>query len=262
VTAPANPQSDPLSMFRLDGQVVIVTGTSSGIGVSFARALHSAGAQVVLAARRLDRLEALAKELPGSVAIACDVSDDGECESLVDSVLAQFGQIDVLVNNAGTVSTYRPEDEPMDEWRRVMAINVDGAFRLSQLVAKKHMLERRRGNIINVASMLGMISSGRLTQASYAASKGALVNLSRELACLWARRNIRVNALCPGFFASELTQDLIDGEWGSKWLIDQTPMGRIGEPTELDGALLFLASSASTYVTGTTLVVDGGWSAK
>lgn len=124
------------------------------------------------------------------------------------------------------------------------------------------MLERRRGNIINVASMLGMISSGRLTQASYAASKGALVNLSRELACLWARRNIRVNALCPGFFASELTQDLIDGEWGAKWLIDQTPMGRIGEPTELDGALLFLAGPASTYVTGTTLVVDGGWSAK
>lgn len=253
---------DPFASFRLQDQVVIVTGTSSGIGVRFAQVLHSAGAQVVMAARRLDRLEALAAELPGSVAISCDVANEASCENLVDETLARFGRVDVLVNNAGTVASYRPEDEPMDEWRRVMAINLDGAFHLSQLVARKDMLKRRSGNIVNVASMLGLISSGRLTQASYAASKGALINVSRELACLWARKGIRVNALCPGYFDSELTHELIEGEWGSQWLVDQTPMGRIGNADELDGALLFLCSKASTYVTGTTLVVDGGWSAK
>ena len=249
-------------MFRLDGQVVLITGTSSGIGMQFARVLHAAGAQLVMAARRLDRLEALAAELPGSVPVACDVADDAQCEALVDEALAKFGRVDVLINNAGTVSTFRPEEEPMAEWRRVMGINIDAAFHLSQLVARKDMLQRRSGNIINVASVLGLVSSGRLTQASYAASKGALVNISRELACLWARKNIRVNALCPGFFDSELTHELIEGDFGSKWLVDQTPMGRIGGPTELDGALLFLASRASSYVTGSTLVVDGGWSAK
>lgn len=258
----ATPIHDPLSMFRLDGQVVVITGTSSGIGTQFARVLHAAGAQVVMAARRIERLEVLAAELPGSVPIACDVSVDAQCEVLVDATLARFGQIDVLINNAGTVSTFRPEEEPMAEWRRVMGVNIDAAFHLSQLVARKDMLLRRAGNIINVASVLGMVSSGRLTQASYAASKGALVNISRELACLWARKNIRVNALCPGFFDSELTHALIEGDFGSKWLVDQTPMGRIGAADELDGALLFLASRASTYVTGATLVVDGGWSAK
>jgi NAD(P)-dependent dehydrogenase (short-subunit alcohol dehydrogenase family) len=253
---------DALASFRLDNQVVLVTGTTSGIGERFARVLHGAGAQVVMAARRKDRLEGLASELPGSVAIGCDVGVDEQCESLVDETLERFGRIDVLINNAGTVSLFRPEVEPMDQWRRVMSVNIDGAFHLCQLVARKDMLVRRSGNIINVASMLGLVSSGRLPQASYAASKGALVNLSRELACLWARKGIRVNALCPGYFASELTQDLVDGEWGSKWLVDETPMGRIGKPEELDGALLFLASAASTYVTGTTLVVDGGWTAK
>ena len=138
----------------------MITGTSSGIGTQFARVLHAAGAQLVMAARRLDRLEALATELPGSVPIACDVSVDSQCEALVDSALARFGQIDVLINNAGTVSTHRPEEEPMVEWRRVMAINIDAAFHLSQLVARKDMLVRRSGNIINVASVLGLVSSG------------------------------------------------------------------------------------------------------
>ena len=252
---------DPFAPFRLDNHVVILTGASSGLGERFAKVLHAAGATVVMAARRLDRLEALAAGLPGSEAVSCDVADDVSRRSLVDGVLSRHGRVDVLVNNAGMVAVHLPEDEPMDEWRQVMAVNLDGAFHLSQLVAKQDMLVRRAGNIVNVASMLGMVSSGRLQQASYAASKGALINLSRELACLWARKGIRVNALCPGYFASELTADLIGGEWGDKYLVDNTPMGRIGREDELDGALLFLASSASTFVTGSTLVVDGGWTA-
>lgn len=254
------PAADPFAGFRLDGRVVLITGTSSGIGVRFARILHAAGAQVVMAARRRDRLDALAAELPGSVAVQADVSEPAECARLVDDVAARFGRVDVLVNNAGTVANFRPEDEPYDEWRRVMAVNLDAAFVLSQACANASMFASG-GVIVNVASMLGLISSGRLTQASYSASKGGLVNLTRELACLWARRGVRVNALCPGFFESELTNDLIEDEGGSKWLRSQTPMGRVGAEGELDGALLFLCSDASSYMTGQALVVDGGWSA-
>jgi NAD(P)-dependent dehydrogenase (short-subunit alcohol dehydrogenase family) len=256
-----SPAVDPFAHFRLNDKVVLITGTSSGLGTRFARVLHAAGATVVMAARRLDRLETLAAELPGSVAVQADVSVPAECVGLVDNVLERFGRVDVLINNAGTQATFRPEDEPYDEWRRVMAINVDGAFLLAQRCAKAWMLPNQNGVIVNVASMLGIVSSGQLPQASYAASKGALVNLTRELACLWARKGIRVNALCPGFFASELTNDLIDDAGGAKWLQSKTPMGRVGAEGELDGALLFLCSDASSYVTGQTLVVDGGWTA-
>ena len=258
--SPAQPL-DPFAPFRLDEKVVIVTGTSSGIGWRFAEVLHAAGAQVVMAARRLDRLEELAAQLPGSVAVQCDASETDQCDELVTTTLERFGRVDVLVNNAGTVALHKPEDEPMSDLRRVMAINLDAAFYLSQQCAKRHMLPARKGVIVNVASILGMVSSERLPQASYAASKGALVNLTRELACLWARKGIRVNALCPGFFESELTSDLVGDEGGINWLKRRTPMGRIGRGDELDGALLFLASNASTYVTGTTLAVDGGWTA-
>ena len=259
--APVATPIDPFAPFRLDEKVVIITGTSSGIGRRFAQVLHAAGAQVVMAARRLDRLEELAAELPGSLAVQCDVSEMTQCDDLVSTTLDRFGHIDVLVNNAGTVTLAKPEDETMADWRRVMAINLDAAFYLSQQCAKRHMLPNRNGVIVNVASILGMVSSERLPQASYAASKGALVNLTRELACLWARKGIRVNALCPGFFDSELTNELVEDDSGIAWLKRRTPMGRIGNEDELDGALLFLASNASTYVTGTTLAVDGGWTA-
>jgi NAD(P)-dependent dehydrogenase (short-subunit alcohol dehydrogenase family) len=260
--ASLNPTFDPLEMFRLTGRVVLITGTSSGLGVRFAQVLHAAGATVVMAARRLDRLEALAQSLPGSLALQADVSDAAQVEQLVADTMARCGQIDVLVNNAGTLAEFAPEDEPMEAWRNVMAVNLDGAFHLSQLVFKQSMKPRATGSIVNVASMLGHVSSGRMRQASYAASKGALVNLSRELACLWARNGVRVNALCPGFFDSELTHALIDDDKGNQWLRSKTPMGRTGRDGELDGALLYLASDASSYVTGQSIIVDGGWTAQ
>lgn len=255
------PAFDPLASFRLTDQVVLITGASSGLGRRFAQVAHGAGAQVVLAARRLDRLTEVAAELPGSIAIQSDVADPAQAEGLIDETLAKFGRIDVLVNNAGTVVSTPPEDESIEEWRRVMTVNLDAAFQLSQHCAKKDMLVRRAGVIVNVASVLGMVSSEKLRQASYAASKGALINLTRELAVHWARKGIRVNALCPGFFESELTHDLIEDDGGANWLQRKTPMGRIGREDELDGAFLYLASSASSYMTGSTLVVDGGWSA-
>lgn len=252
---------DPLAAFRLDGKVVLITGTSSGLGARFAQVLHAAGATVVMAARRMDRLESLAATLPGSIALSCDVSDPEDCKALVATTIERCGRVDVLVNNAGKVALFKPEHEPIDEWRSVMAVNLDGAFQLSQLCALD-MIPRRDGVIVNIASILGMVSSGRLQQASYAASKGALVSLTRELACLWARNGIRVNALCPGFFDSELTRDLVEDDKGNSWLRSKTPMGRLGEEGELDGALLYLCSPASSYVTGITLPVDGGWTAQ
>jgi NAD(P)-dependent dehydrogenase (short-subunit alcohol dehydrogenase family) len=252
---------DPFAPFHLDGQVVILTGASSGLGLRFAHVLHAAGAQLVLAARRTDRLNQVCADLPGSFAITTDVSSPGECEALVDGTLEQFGRVDVLVNNAGLSLNNPPEAEPIDAWRQVMAVNVDGLFQITQHCATKWMLANG-GVVVNVASMLGHVSSGRLHQASYAASKGAVVNLTRELAVLWARRNVRVNALCPGYFDSELTHELIDSEGGQRYLKQRTPMGRTGHEDELDGALLFLASRASSYVTGQSLIVDGGWTAQ
>ncbi len=252
---------DPFAPFRLDDRVVILTGASSGLGLRFAHVLYGAGATLVLAARRVDRLNELAQQLPGSLVVRTDVSIPEDCEALVDATIASHGRVDVLVNNAGLSLEAAPAAETIESWRQVMAVNVDGLFQLTQHCANKSMMEHG-GVVVNVASMLGHISSGRLQQASYAASKGAVVNLTRELGCLWARKGIRVNALCPGFFDSELTHELIEGDAGQKYLMQRTPMGRVGREGELDGALLFLASSASTYVTGQSLIVDGGWSAQ
>jgi hypothetical protein len=249
---------DPGALFRLDGRVALVTGASSGLGMRFARVLHAAGAEVVLAARRADRLETLARELGRALPVACDVAVPADLERLVNASLDRRGRIDVLVNNAGMGGLSPAEEEPIENFRRVLDVNLTGAFALTQLVARS-MLARQQGSIINVASVLGLVASGRLPQASYAASKGALVSLTRELAAQWARRGVRVNAIAPGWFPTEMNIGLFEDERSSAWIRRMTPMGRPGDPHELDGALLFLASDASSYVTGQTIVVDGGW---
>jgi NAD(P)-dependent dehydrogenase (short-subunit alcohol dehydrogenase family) len=252
---------DPLAPFRLDGKVALVTGASSGLGDRFARVLAAAGATVVVAARRVDRLQALAAELDGAVALPCDVGDEASVEQLVASALEAVGTIDVLVNNAGTSATMAAEEEPVATFRQVLDVNLVGLFHLSQLVGR-HMLASGGGSIVNVASILGVVASGQIPQASYSASKAGVINLSRELAVQWARRGVRVNALCPGWFPSEMTDELFADEAGARFLRRNTPMGRGGEAHELDGALLFLASDAGSFVTGQTLVVDGGWLAR
>lgn len=252
---------DPLTPFRLDGRVAMVTGASSGLGERFARVLHGAGARVVVTARRAERLEALAGELDGAVALPCDVGDEASVEALVAHALEACGRIDVLVNNAGMGDSMPAEDEPLEVFRRIVDVNLVGLFQLSQLVGR-HMLGGDGGAMVNVASILGLVASGQVPQASYTATKGAVVNLTRELAVQWARRGIRVNAIAPGWFPSELTDELFSDEGGERWIKRGTPMGRGGAAHELDGALLFLASDASSFVTGHTLVVDGGWTAK
>ena len=251
----------PFDLFRLDDRVAIVTGASSGLGDRMARVLHSAGATVVVAARRLDRLEKLASDLSVRVTpVACDMTVDADLERLMQTTIDEYGKVDIVVNNAGISNVIPAEDEAIDDFRNVIEVNLNSHFRLAQLAAR-HMLPVGHGVIVNVASMLGLVGTGQVTQASYAASKGGAVNLTRELAAQWARQGIRVNALCPGWFASEMTAEMFADEDGQRWMRRKAPMGRPGEPHELDGALLFLASDASTYVTGTTVVVDGGWTA-
>ena len=246
--------------FGLDGRVVLLTGASSGIGERFARVLHAAGGHLVLAARRADRIEALAGELEGAVAVPCDVTRDDDLRRLVTEALDRHGRIDVLVNNAGIADPQPAEDEPVDLFRDVLAVNLTAAFVLTQLVGN-HMLDAGRGVVVNVASVLGLVAAGQIPQAGYTASKGGLVNLTRELAAQWARRGVRVNALAPGWFRTEMTELMFEDEGGRRWIRRKTPMGRPGEPGELDGPLLFLASDASSYVTGHVLTVDGGWTA-
>jgi NAD(P)-dependent dehydrogenase (short-subunit alcohol dehydrogenase family) len=256
---------DIASPFRLDGKVAVVTGASSGLGNRFARVLHAAGATVVAAARRTDRLEALAADLGDRlVPVTCDVSVDADCERLIADAIAVDGHLDVLVNNAGIGAPSPAEAEEIGHFREVVDVNLNALFLLSQLTGR-HMIERRSGSIVQVGSILGLVASTPIKQASYCASKGAVLSLTRELGCQWARKGVRVNALAPGWFPSEMTS-LMFGEDAVESAVDfmnrTCPMGRGGEEHELDGALLFLASDASTYVTGQVIAVDGGWIAR
>ena len=224
--------------------------------------LSAAGGKVVAAARRRDRLEELVSELPDAVAIRCDVSDDEQCRQLISQTISHYGQVDVLVNNAGiTDAVHAAEEANIEVFRNVVDVNLNACFLLSALAAQD-MLTREEGSIINVASVHGLVASAPNLQPAYAASKAGLVNLTRDLAVQWAKRGIRVNALCPGYFDTELTRGMFEDERSTKWIERNASMGRGGSLEELDGALLFLASNASSYVTGIPLPVDGGWIAR
>ncbi len=249
-----------LDRFRLDDQVAIVTGASSGLGVAFAKALAEAGANLVLAARRADRLEATraAVEQVGrrAITVAADVAVPENAQAVADAAMNEFGHVDVLVNNAGKGTAVPATRETPAQFREVIDINLNGCYWMAQACGR---VMQPGSAIINVASVIALTSGG-LPQAAYSASKAGLIGLTRDLAVQWTgRKGIRVIALAPGFFPSEMSDQFPDGYIDSQ--MARVPAGRPGDPDELAAAVVFLASPAAAYITGTTLVVDGGLTA-
>jgi NAD(P)-dependent dehydrogenase (short-subunit alcohol dehydrogenase family) len=246
-----------LDRFRLDGRVAIVTGASSGLGVAFAQALAEAGADVVLGARRVEKLndtaalvEALGRK---ALVVATDVAKPEDCDRLVAQAMETFGRVDILVNNAGVGTAVPATRETPDQFRTVIDINLNGSYFMAQACGR---VMQPGSSIVNISSVLGITTAG-LPQAAYASSKAGIIGLTRDLAQQWTgRKGIRVNALAPGFFASEMTDqyppEYIDSQ------IHRAPLGRVGLAEELSAALIFLASDAGSYVTGVTIPVDGG----
>jgi NAD(P)-dependent dehydrogenase (short-subunit alcohol dehydrogenase family) len=246
-----------LDLFSLHGRVAVVTGASSGLGVSFAQAFAEAGADVVLAARRVERLAGTAELVRGAgrraLTVRADVADPEQCQAVVDAAMAEFGRVDVLVNNAGVGTAVPATRETPEEFRRVIDINLNGAYWMAQACGK---VMGPGSSIINISSILG-ITTGGLPQAAYSASKAGVNGLTRDLAQQWTgRKGIRVNSIAPGFFASEMTDTYPDGYLEAA--LTRVPAGRQGDPRELAATAVWLASDAAAYVTGQTIPVDGG----
>ena len=246
-----------LDMFRLDGRVAIVTGASSGLGVAFAQALGEAGADVVLGARRTDKLAETRSLVESTgrraLAVATDVSDPESCQALVDAAMAEFGRVDILVNNAGVGTAVPATRETPEQFRQVIDVNLNGCYWMAQACGR---VMQPGSSVVNISSVLGLTTAG-LPQAAYAASKAGLIGLTRDLAQQWTgRKGIRVNALAPGFFESEMTEQYPPGYLEQQQT--RIPVGRKGEGAELAATLVWLVSDAGGYVTGQTVAVDGG----
>lgn len=253
------------NIFDVAGRVAIVTGASSGIGDHMTRTLASNGVNVIAAARRVDRLDALAAstaDAPGQVvAMRCDVGNESDLDAMVSAAYEEFGQLDIVVNNAGvTDAPQRAQNESARDFARVIDINLNSCFLLARSAASAMIKAEAAGSIINIGSAHSHVASAPNSQAAYVASKTGLVGLTRELGAQWARHNIRVNCIAPGYFPTELTDPMMqEGSSGLGYITKRTPMRRPGRLEELDGALLLLASDASTYMTGQSVTVDGGF---
>jgi len=250
-------------LFDLSGKTAIVTGGGSGIGRQMAQALAEAGASLVLCARKVERCEQAAAELEQlgvkALALPCDVRDPEQVQAVVDRTRNELGAIDVLVNNAGTVWGAPPEDYPLEGWQKVVDVNLTGVFLFAQ-AAGRVMIESGGGKIVNIASVAGLGGAPPevMNAIAYNATKGGVISFTRDLACKWARHGINVNAIAPGWFPSDMSNFVIEA---NPEVVEHIPLRRFGGPDDLKGAILFLASAASDYVTGHTLVVDGGESA-
>jgi len=251
----------PVPSFDLHGRVALVTGASSGLGAVAGRALAAAGASVALVARRRERLEELAADIGGH-AVACDLSDAAQVDRVVAQAAEALGPPEILVNAAGAFEGARPaEEEPLDSVTRTLMLNLVAPLRLCQH-AFPYMRAAGRGAIVHVSSISGLVGIPGIPQASYAASKAGLSGLTSELAIQWARHSIRVNTVAPGFFRSEITEDMYEDERSLSWLARNTPLPVRASAEDIVGAILWLVSDAGRFVTGQTIVVDGGWTAR
>ncbi len=250
--------------FDLTGQVAVVTGCSTGLGVQMAKALANQGAKIVAIARRKDMIDAVAKEISDTykvetLAVQCDITDTDKVNAAVDEVLAKFGRIDIVINNAGTGAVAPAEDITDEQFSGEMNVDLFGTFRVARAIAKKAMIPAKYGRVINIASMYGLVGNKIAGSAPYHAAKGGVVNLTRALAAEWGKYNITVNSICPGYFYTPLTKETLDSDFFQQNAKTMIPMERYGNEGELDSTAIFLASPASTYVTGVNLPVDGGY---
>ena len=255
------PVRTPAELFDLTDRVALVTGASSGLGRRIALVLAAAGATVAVTARRVDRLVELESEAPALRGFPCDLTRANEREALVTDIESRLGPVDILVNNAGAVNATSIENESLDDFAKMIELNLTAAWHLMKLVGVS-MVEREHGSIINIASILGVVGATPAKDSGYSAAKGGLVNLTREMGLQWARKGVRVNAICPGWFKTEMIEDLTSTENGSSFITSNTPMMRVGQVNEIDGAVLLLASDAGSFMTGSIVMVDGGWTAR
>lgn len=252
-----------IDMFSLKEKVAVVTGASSGLGKVFAEALAEMGANVEVAARRIEKLNDVANKLRSlnvkTRPFQCDVSKQEEVQALVDDTVKNFGRLDIIVNNAGIAAMSPATEISVEEWNKVVSVNLTGVF-LCARTAARQMIKQGGGKVVNIASIYGAV--GDVFPASpYYATKGAVINLTRDLAVEWAPYKIGVNAIAPGFFPSEMTEAIFQDPGYLEYIRRQTPLGRPGNPDDLKGAVVYLSSPASDYVTGQTIFVDGGWTA-
>lgn len=252
------------NIFSLNDKVAIVTGASSGLGVQFAKALASFGAKVVLCARRVEKLEEVKSAIESmgreALAVQCDVNNEEDIKKAVQQAIEKYGKLDILVNNAGVADMTVMQDLESESWDRVLNTNLKGVAMFSKHAAK-HMIERKYGKIVNITSMFGALGNEFIPASAYHASKGGVVNLTRAHAGELAKYGITVNAIGPGFFESEMTAGIEGNEAFEAYQKSRCPMDRWGRAGELDGALIYLVSDASSYTNGQTIYVDGGWTA-
>jgi gluconate 5-dehydrogenase len=252
-------------LFDLSGRIALVTGAGSGLGAVLAEALAEAGAAVACVGRRLDRVQATASRLASrgcqAISLSADVADEAAVSAMMAQTVERFGRLDILVNNAGTAVTGPPEALSLADWQQVVDVNLTGVFLCAREAARIMIAAGRGGRIINIASILGAVASEPVPAAAYGATKGGVVNLTRDLAVHWAPHGILVNAIGPSYFPSEMTEGFLAMPEMRREIERRTPLGRIGRPEELKGAVVFFASEAASYVTGQTLYVDGGWTA-
>ena len=249
-------------LFDLKGKNALITGGSRGLGLQMAHALGEAGARVMLSARKEDELESAMAELQAAGIdarwIAADAAKEADIHRLADETLERMGDVDILINNAGAAWGAPAEDHPLEAWDKVMNLNVRGYFLLSQRLAKKSMIPRRQGRIINIASIAGLGGNPRgMETIAYNTSKGAVINFTRALACEWGEHGITVNAICPGFFPSKMTRGTLE-QLGEEKMASQAPLLRLGDDEDLKGTTLLFASDAGKHITGQWLAVDGG----